>query len=151
MKVLERRSITSVHRPFVSYVGLFLRKGENPSIQRTTSRNKDKDQQQTQSSSHRVRESNPCKIGGRRVISSLCHPCSPFLTQIPVHSFTPWYYFLPSDWLRRYMNVWRGSGWSCNDNCNNESDFFHFCINHKPKRKFKGNWTTIYLKIKQRL
>ena len=55
----------------------FLRRGENRSTRRKTSRSKEENQQQT--STHiwrRVRESNPGHIGGRCALSPLSQPCS---------------------------------------------------------------------------
>ena len=52
--------------------------GENQSTQRKASGSKDENQQQTQPTyDNRDRELYPGHIGGRRVLSSLCHPCSP--------------------------------------------------------------------------
>ena len=48
----------------------FLRRRENRSTRRKTSRSKDENQQQTQPTRRRVRESNPGHIGGRRALTT---------------------------------------------------------------------------------
>ena len=53
--------------PLQTWTRWFLRRGENQSTRRKTSRSKVENQQQTQSS----------HIGGRRALSQLCHHCSP--------------------------------------------------------------------------
>ena len=57
----------------------FLRRGENRSTRRKTSGGKEEYRQQTQPTHicHRVRDSNPGHIGGRRALLSLHHPYSP--------------------------------------------------------------------------
>ena len=64
-----------------------MRRGENRSTRRKTSRSKNENQQQTQPMYiwRRVLESNPGHIGGRRVLSPLRHPCSPFKANNPQH------------------------------------------------------------------
>ena len=57
----------------------FLRRGENQNGWRKTSWSKDENQQETQPTydAESGNPANPSHTGGRRVISSLRHPCSP--------------------------------------------------------------------------
>ena len=57
----------------------FLRRGVNQSTQGKTSQSREENQQQTQPTWRRIRESNPGHIGGRRALLPLCHPCSPYV------------------------------------------------------------------------
>ena len=68
---------------FLDRIGIwkcwFLWRGENRSTRRKTSLGKDENQQQTQptndaESGNRTRDT-MAHIGGRRVLSPLCHPC----------------------------------------------------------------------------
>ena len=70
----------------------FLRRGENRSTRRKTSRGKGENQQQTQTTWRRRRDLNPGHIGGRRALSPPRHSCSPcvilvFSPQKLVHLF----------------------------------------------------------------
>ena len=67
-----------MEHPIKRLLLLLLRRGENRSIRRKTSRSKEENHQQTQPTyGVDARSSNPGHIGGRRVLSPLRHPYFP--------------------------------------------------------------------------